>query len=449
MKRIIDYYLLEWKHHRSRKPFLLRGARQIGKTYAVRQFGKTYEHFVEINLETKRQAHQAFEYNLDPDFMLKILSQVANQEIIPGKTLLFIDEIQAMPRAIIALRYFYELMPELHVIAAGSLLDFAIQQVGMPVGRATAFYMRPVSFIEFLAATQPAIARDLINLDYSEIALHHEILKKSLQIYLAIGGMPEAIHDWMHNKNDLEVGRIQASILDFYRQDFENYAKEYQVKYVQKIFNHIPLNLGQKFKYDTIDGNYQKKELKPALDLLITAGIALQVFYTPGQHIALASQYDDRDYKVLFLDIGLAQRVIGANLSQWLEEPYETLQHKGPILEAFVGQELAAYSEFYMKTDLYYWHKDSAPQAEIDYVAVINYEVVPVEVKANYGSTLHSLHYFLETHKNSSYGIRFSMQDYSVQDKIRSYPLYSVAKVMSEYYPDMRAAINSLYEDIE
>src|SRR3990167_5729623 len=153
MKRIIDYYLLQWKHDRLRQPLLLRGARQIGKTYAARQLGKTYESFVEINLEERQDAHRAFSGNLDPVEMLIILSSASKQEIIPGKTLLFLDEIQAAPRAIIALRYFYEEMPELHVIAAGSLLDFAIQKVGIPVGRVQSLYMQPVSFIEYLAAS--------------------------------------------------------------------------------------------------------------------------------------------------------------------------------------------------------------------------------------------------------------------------------------------------------
>src|SRR3990167_5905181 len=144
MKRIIDHYLLQWKHNDIRKPLILRGARQVGKTYTVRQLGKTYESFVEINLEDEVEAHVAFEKNLDPDKMIVQLMAATGKKIIPGKTLLFLDEIQTLPRAITALRYFYEKMPELHIIAAGSLLNFAIQKVGFPVGRIESIEMHPV-----------------------------------------------------------------------------------------------------------------------------------------------------------------------------------------------------------------------------------------------------------------------------------------------------------------
>jgi len=458
MKRIIDYYLLQWKHDHSRKPLLLRGARQIGKTYAVRQLGKTYESFVEINLETKLDAHIAFEGNLDPQEMIIKLSTAIKKEIIPGKTLLFLDEIQVVPRAIIALRYFYELMPELHVIAAGSLLDFAIQQVGIPVGRVQALYMHPVSFIEYLAQIHPIACRYMLQHEptkHIEEPLHG-ICLKLLSRYLAIGGMPKSMQKWIDNQKPLDIRKIHSDILEAYHQDFGKYAKNHEIKYIEKVFEQIPKQLGQKFKYNLVEGEYRKRELAPALDLLVTAGVAKKVYYSAGQGTPLGAQSSDLDYKVIFLDAGLAQTSLGADVTRWFLYPEQELINKGPLAEAFVGQELAVYAEPYVKNNLYYWHKDSSPQAEIDYLVTINYQVVPIEVKSGKGSTLKSLHYFLETHKESPYGIKFSTQDYSIlhersvlsdtEHTIYSYPLYAIAKVMSEHNPDMQAAIKALID---
>lgn len=449
MKRIVDYYLLQWKSDKMRQPLLLRGARQIGKTYAVRQLGKTYESFVEINLEDQRQAHAAFENNLDPAMMIIMLSAAVQKDIIPGKTLLFLDEIQAMPRAIIALRYFYENMPELHIIAAGSLLDFAINQVGIPVGRVESLYMQPISFIEYFAVFNKFAVRQILHHDNTEQIQDpiHAIGLDALRQYFVIGGMPKSVQQWIDYQKPLQISKVHTGILDSYRQDFSKYAKNHEIKYVEKVFDQIPRQLGQKFKYSLIEGEYRKRELAPALDLLVTAGIAKKVYYSAGQGIPLGAQSSDLDYKVIFLDVGLAQARLGLDLAGWFLEPEQTFQNKGALVEAFVGQEIAAYTAPHSKNDLYYWHKDSSPaQAEINYLATINYQVIPIEVKSGTGRTLKSLNYFLQTHEQSRYGIKFSTQDYSVYNNIHSYPLYAIAKVMSDYNPDMRAAIQALIE---
>ncbi|MBP6869990.1 ATP-binding protein [Candidatus Babeliales bacterium] len=447
MKRIIDYYLLEWKWSRLRKPLLLRGARQVGKTYAARQLGATYESFVEINLEYEPETHKAFSGKLDPKEIITILSAQIVQKIIPGKTLLFIDEIQACPQAIIALRYFYELMPELHIIAAGSLLDFAIAQVGAPVGRIQALYMHPISFIEYLANTNPIIVQTFLD-HPATVPIQEPIHTKCLQLlsrYLAIGGMPQAIQDWINYQDPLAISSIHTSILDFYRQDFNKYAKNHEIKYVEKIFNQIPHQLGNKFKYSLIDGDYRKRELSPALDLLITAGIARKVYYAAGQGVPLGAQQSDLDYKVIFLDVGLAQSILKLNLAQWLTQPLQEFINKGSLVEAFVGQELATYSNPATDNNLYYWHKDSSPQqAEIDYLLEIETNIIPIEVKSGDGRTLKSLHRFLDLHTQSPYGIKFSTQNYFVHEKIHSLPLYAIAQVMSNANPSMKNAILSM-----
>lgn len=447
MKRIIDYYLLEWKLSRARKPLLLRGARQIGKTYAARTLGATYENFVEINLEFEPDAARAFAGKLDPQEIIIVLAAYTGKKIIPGKTLLFIDEIQMFPQAITALRYFYELMPELHVIAAGSLLDFTIAQIGIPVGRIQVLYMHPISFIEYLACIQPELVTMILQHDIqkpmSEII--HEKCLNFLSRYIAIGGMPAAIQDWIDYQDPLQISILHTSILSFYRQDFNKYAKKHEIKYVEKIFDQVPQQLGNKFKYNAIEGEYRKRELSPALDLLVTAGIVHKVYYASGQGIPLGAQQDDLDFKVIFLDIGLAQTTLKLNLAQWFVQPMQNFINQGALIEAFVGQELAAYSKPHTEKHLYYWHKDTSPyQAEIDYLIDIHAQIIPIEVKAGDGRTLKSMHRFLQTHANTPYGIKFSTQNYSLHQSIYSYPLYAISQIMSSDCSTMQHAILSL-----
>ncbi|MFH1831779.1 MAG: ATP-binding protein [bacterium] len=448
MKRIIDHFLSEWKLDEYRKPLLVRGARQVGKTYSIRRLGAMYQNFVEINLELLPKARAVFEKDLDPERICSDLSLIVKKPIIPGKTLLFLDEIQIVPQAIIALRYFYEMLPELHVIAAGSLLDFAIQQVGIPVGRVQSLYMHPLSFIEYLVATGNYLAIDeIINHKPEEemSSAIHNLLLGLLGEYLALGGMPQSVQRWVEKKNPLGCARVHSSLLNTYRQDFDKYARTLQVKYVALLFGHIPLQLGRKFKYSLVEGDYRKRELAPALDLLVTAGIAHKVYHSAGQGVPLGAQMDPQDYKVIFLDTGLAQSVLNLDIAEWFLNPQQEFVNKGALVEAFIGQEILAYSDMNIKNYIYYWHKDaSIGQAEIDYLLQLNSVVVPVEVKAGLGSTLKSMHVFLESHPKSPYGIRFSAQNYSVHNNIHSYPLYAVAKIMSDKNLEMRQAILAL-----
>ncbi len=447
MKRLIDHYLHEWKTSSHRKSLLLRGARQVGKTYAVRELGKHYEDFVEINLEQMPNLVEVFDKNLDPVRILRDIMIQIRKEIIPGKTLLFIDEIQMAPKAVIALRYFYEEMHDLHVIAAGSLLDFAIAQVGVPVGRVQSLYMHPLSFMEFLAALGSTliieeILRHDLDEEISEV-IHNHILSM-LGEYLALGGMPEVVRCWQNIKNPLKCTDIHSSIIDTYKQDFGKYAKRHQVKYLDLIFDAIPRQLGEKFKYSAVEGEFKKRELAPALDLLDTAGLAHKVYSSSSQGFPLGAQTNPFDYKVIFLDVGLAEAVLKLNLAEWFLNPVKEFVNKGALTESFVGQELMAYSNPQRKSDLYYWHKERPSQAEVDYVLQKGEQIVPVEVKAGHGRTLMSLHKFLETHDKATYGVRFSTQNYSIYQKIHSYPLYAIVKAVTSVDDEIRRAIESL-----
>lgn len=450
MKRIIDHFLLQWKEDRLRKSLLLRGARQVGKTYAVRKLGATYPDFVEINFELRKDAHGIFEKNLKPDRIVRELSLIARKQITPGKTLLFLDEVQIVPEVITSLRYFYEMMPELHVIAAGSLLDFAIEEIGIPVGRVQSLYMHPMSFIEYLVASgEKMIVEEIMNhtiIQEMSLVVHERILDL-LGEYLALGGMPHSVQEWVEKKNALDCAKIHRTLLNTYRQDFGKYAKKLQIKYVELIFDQVPLQLGRKFKFSNVEGDYRKRELAPALDLLVTAGVAHKVYYTSGHGIPLGAQADVQDYRVIMLDVGLAQSILGLDLAGWFLHPSQEFINKGALVEAFVGQEMLAYDQPHSKNTLYYWHKEStAQQAEIDYIKQIKGEVIPVEVKAGLGRSIKSLHYFLEKHPKNRYGIRFSAQNYSIHERVHSYPLYAIAHVMSVECPEVKQAIWSLME---
>lgn len=446
MKRLIDFHLKQWKNNPHRLPLLVRGARAVGKTFAVRNLGNQFENLVEVNFESDGERSSGlFQQDLDPHRIARTLSVKYQQKIEPGKTLLFFDEIQREPQAITALRYFYEKMPELHVIAAGSLLDFAIEQVGIPVGRVEALHLYPLSFLEFLVASGYQHAAQELFAHNPTIALDagiHTLLLDILGEYLAMGGMPKVVDFWIQKNADL-CRNMQGTIVETYKQDFGEYAKRHQVKYLQDIFNHVPLQLGGKFKYSKV-GDYRKRELEPCLNLLEMARIVNKVIYTAGQGVPLGAQKDPGDFKALFLDVGLTQSVLGLDISSWLTELEHTFINQGALVEAFVGQELLAYADPTTREQLYYWHRDErSSQAEVDYVVQLERQVVPIEVKSGSGRTLKSLHMFLQSHPKAPYGIKFSTDNFSVFDNIQSYPLYAIAKKMVTK-PELRAAIDDL-----
>jgi len=440
MKRIVDQYLIDWKDSPYRKPLLLRGARQVGKTYAVRQFGKTFENFVEINFESDENARNVFNGDLDPERIIRDLSIIIRRPIVPGQTLIFFDEIQGVPKALTALRYFYEKLPVQHIIAAGSLLDFTTQEIGIPVGRVTSLYMYPLSFFEFLCACGYSLAAKEIlkaSADNPMTEVIHQMLIKLLGEYLAIGGMPEAVLNWKTTKDPLLCLEIHRSLIDTYRQDFGKYAQKFQIKYIETLFDSIPLQLGKKFKYSAIPGDYRKRELLPCFDLLNTAGVIQPVLRSYGNGIPLGAEADPNDFKVIFLDVGLSQTILGLDLKSWFLDPEREFVNKGELVEAFVGQEFLAYSHPTQKSNLFYWRRKApGSEAEVDYLIQDKAQVIPIEVKSAMGTTLKSMHMFLESHPKSPYGIRISAHNYSILDTIKSYPLYAIVKIMLQNWKE-------------
>lgn len=444
MKRVIDHFLRGWKNELARKPLLLRGARQVGKTHAVRELGKSFSNFVEINLETNREARKIFEKDLNVERIVRQLSELLDIDLVPGTTLLFLDEVQHVPQTVIALRYFYELIPNLHVIAAGSLLDFAIEKVGAPVGRITQLYMYPLSFFEFLVAlgherwAQAIIAQPPV---FEQL---HEKLIEIVGMYLAIGGMPAAVNAWRSAQISREVKKVHVDLLNTYVQDFDTYARKRQIKYLLLVFNNATEQLSRKFMYSRID-DYRKRELEPAIELLEKAGIINRVYKNDGQGIPIGSGADLNDFKIIFLDVGLTQALLRYDISAWFINPLETFVNKGELVEAFVGQELLAYSDPIDREKLYYWrnaqgHKD----AEVDYLIQSQNEIVPIEVKAGGSVRLISMYRFLESHTRSTRGIRLWTEHESTEKLIHSYPLYAIAKPLIEHNEYLKEALESL-----
>lgn len=447
MKRLIDYHLLEWKVRENRKPLLLRGARQVGKTYAIRNLGKSFTNFVEINLDFNKDAKSIIERDMDPHRIVRQLSELLQVKITPQKTLLFFDEIQNTPQAIIALRYFYELMPNLHIAAAGSLLDFAIEKVGIPVGRVSSLFMYPLSFLEFLVASgNKGWAKTIIEHDINK-PIGNEIHEKIIQQvgeYLAIGGMPEAITKWIKTKTSRSSKIVHSDLIYNYQQDFGKYAKKHQIKYLDILFEKANKQLSNKFMFNRI-GEYQKRELEPALRLLEMAGLFHRIMESSGQGIPLGAQARPEKFKLIFLDVGLSQSLLKLDIVPWIIKPLQTFVNKGEIVEAFVGQELLAYSDPIRKESLFYWKREKkGSSAEIDYLVQIKEKVIPIEVKAGSSKRIKSMQIFLESHPNSIESIRFSTDNYSSYQHLNSYPIYAVAKSFLDTSEILRESLISL-----
>jgi hypothetical protein len=431
MKRLIEKNLVVWKESKRRKPLLIRGARQVGKTYIVRQFGGKFKNFAEINFELLIDAGEIFKTDLKPDRIIRDISLLLQTKITPKETLLFLDEIQEAPEALKALRYFYELMPELHVIAAGSLLEFQIEKIGIPVGRVSTMYMYPLTFPEFLMADHnddylSAIA-DIFKENKVNQVFHNRLLRL-LGEYVAVGGMPEAVNCWVETKEYQQCSQIHRSLIETFRQDFLKYSKKHQIKHIDKLFNEIPHMLGRKFKFSAISGEYRKRELDPALDLLQKAGVIHKVYHTSGQGLPLGADIKFNRFKTIFLDIALAQTMLNMEMTSWILKPFEQIINKGAVAEAFAGQELIAGSDIDIKSQLFYWHREArSSNAEVDYLTVRNDTIIPIEIKSGKEGTLKSMKMFLKEHPKTPYGIRFYGGMPNIVNNIRSYPLYCVA----------------------
>ncbi len=426
MKRDLFQEMRAWKVAPSRKPLLIRGARQVGKSWLVRKLGESFENFVEINFEENREIETFFAGNLEPEALLFHLSNYLGVSITPGKTLLFFDEIQTCPRALLALRYFYEKMPDLHVTAAGSLIEFDLQHLSFPVGRLQCLYLHPLSFGEFLQAIGRGAMRELLRQQREVPEPIHRQLMEHVRDYSIIGGLPEVVQCFVTSKNIPRCQEIQTGILETYRSDFGKYARRSQIKYVRLLFDSLCLQLGKKFQYAHVSQDVRSRELSQALDLLEMAGIVHKVYHSNANAMPLEAEINRKKFKVLFFDLGLANRIAGFEIKDLFKDPDISAVHKGRLAELFVGLELAAYTSPLERPRLHYWHREEpASNAEVDYVIVKEAEIVPIEVKSGTGGRLTSLRRFL-SEKNKPLGIRIGSNPYAEEEMLRFVPFYAI-----------------------
>lgn len=433
MKRDLEIEFLKWKNRPARMPLLLRGARQVGKSYLVQQFGKNhFENFVEINFEYEPEGKACFR-SLDPSEILNQIRLLKGLSITIGKTLLFLDEIQECPEAIMALRYFYEKMPELHVIGAGSLLEFLFHKENfrMPVGRVQYLFVKPLTFGEFLVScgfeTLRHHLREVTVENSLEEVLHQRLLKLMRQ-YLVLGGMPKVISTFLKSKDISEAQRIQTAILTTYQDDFGKYAGSLNIRYLITLFKRVPHLVTQRFFYKDVDPDLRARELKVALEKLQEAGIIHKSHAITASGIPLGSLINEKEFKLFFLDTGLVNRSCGLGADIMLEE--DVIQvNRGAIAEQFVAQEMVAYTDPYVAPELFWWSREKVgSSAEVDFIQSLGSELFPIEVKAGSIGKLRSLKIFMEE-KKSQIGIRISQNRLTLEDSILTVPLYMIEEL--------------------
>ncbi|MBT3198734.1 MAG: ATP-binding protein [Phycisphaerales bacterium] len=446
MQRHATDILIDWKNRSNRKPMVIRGARQVGKSHLVRMFGqKHFDNVIEVNFEQEAWAEDLFAQK-NPADTLAFLEARYKQRIVAGETLLFLDELQAGPKALASLRYFYEQTPQLHIIAAGSLLDFVLQDhnFSMPVGRIEYLHLGPMSFEEFLLANGDEIKIQRLQEfspgdDFGD-ALHKSLME-DFRKYCIIGGMPEAVQAYIDTNSYLDVQRILEGILATYQDDFSKYSGRVNQTLLRKAFSRIPLLVGQKIKYTNIDQRERSQNVANAMELLELARIITRVTHTHANGVPLGGEVNRRDFKTLFLDVGLLCRACRLDITEILDTNELLMVNSGAICEQFIGQHLLYNAPSYQQPELYCWMRQKAgTNSEVDYVIQHGTRIIPVEVKAGTTGRLKSLHVFvMEKHHN--FALRFNADTPSIMNaetavasrdkkefRLLSLPLYMVGQ---------------------
>ncbi len=424
MIRSIESHLISWKvSHRT--PLLIRGARQVGKSYSVEQFGKKeFKNLVSLNFDLHPGLSSIFDTK-DPHSIIPQIELLFRVKITK-ETLIFLDEIQECPNAIASLRYFKEIFPDIFVIGAGSLLEFAFSDdMRMPVGRIQFLQMFPLTFYEFMRAMGEESLISYLNTihisDSIPLAIHDQIISL-IRTYFFLGGMPEVISLYQETKSLLEASYIQDSLIETYKRDFNKYARTSEIIHLQAVFSAIPRMVSEQIKYVNIDRESRSRELKKALHLLTLARVITPVSSTDASGLPLGAALSNRQ-KYIFLDIGLMQHICGLNAEIFTRKDV-MLINRGSLAEQFIGQELLASHDPNISSELYFWARDkSGSSSEIDYCITRNGRVYPVEVKSGTTGKLRSLRVYMEE-KKPLFGIRFWDGGLSFYDDILSIPLY-------------------------
>jgi uncharacterized protein len=435
LERRIDFELTQWKKENKRKPLIIRGARQVGKSSSVRHLAKSFKYFIELNFEENPYLKTIFENSTHPDEICEQLSVFTNTPIIEGETLIFMDEIQNCIEAITSLRYFYEKRNNLHVIAAGSLLEFALSKVpSFAVGRVRSLFVFPFSFEEFLGANGETVLVDLLRKSNTKKPIPeiiHLKLIRLLKLHIIIGGMPEVVSTYINTKDLLEVQKVLNDLVITMQEDFLKYDRKTEISRIIEVFNSVVSQIGNKFTYSYPNATLTNIQIKNILEILIKAGLIYPITHSAANGIPLGAEVNIKKRKYLFFDTGLYQRILNLDLSRLMIENEFSTINKGNIAEAYVGLELLKNRSPYEKSELNYWQRESKnSQAEVDYVIQKHDLILPVEVKAGTKGSMQSLYLFLKE-KNLSIGIRTSLENFSEFDNLKIIPIYSIGLINS------------------
>lgn len=413
MKRDRTSFLIDWLNSKSRKPLVIRGARQTGKTWLIRNLAtSTNRQLTELNFEKRPNLESLFNSN-EPKEIIANIAASQGKVLEPSNTILFLDEIQAAPHLLTKLRWFAEDMPELPIVAAGSPLDFALaeHEFSMPVGRIGYMYLEPLSFEEFLDGVGHHELRKFLQtyqLDKAIPDAIHTQLFSAVKKYLVIGGMPAAVSSWSSQENLDALNQIHFDLLATYREDFAKYRGRLSTTRLEDLLASVPRQLGKKFIYSHANSEVNTPPLKQALDLLDKARVCHRAFATSANGLPLNAEIKNKFFKVILLDCGLASAELGLSLHQLRSVSELNLVNSGGIAEQLVGQQLRTLFPPYASPSLNYWQRtDPGANAEIDYVIQHGNKVVPVEVKAGSTGTLKSLHQFMQL-KGRSLAVRIN-----------------------------------------
>lgn len=428
ISRSIDKTLEEWKESTTHKPLLLRGARQVGKSSAVRHLGTQFKYFAEVNFESAKSIATFFKGDLDVKLISSKISNYIQVPIIPGQTLLFLDEIQACPEAIMALRFFKEDYPELHVIAAGSLLEFALQSLPtFGVGRIHSVFMYPMTFDEFLVAMDMggllAMRREA-TVTHPLDAPFHDKLVNLFRTYLMVGGMPEAVATWRETTDFLKCQQVHQDIILTYEDDFNKYGRRVNPELLRLTLHGVCHQIGQKLTFSRISEGYRSAQIREALNLLTLAGLVIPVVGTSANGVPLDAESDEKRAKYLFLDSGLLLAILhldgqlGHDLIKLIMTATpQDLINKGSITEMVAGLEISRYKSPVMRPRLFYWEKTGNSIAEIDYLSIRSMKVLPIEIKAGTQGGMKSLWIFMRE-KHLDNAVRCSLENFGSFDYI-------------------------------
>lgn len=431
MYRIAIEKLYRWKESRRRKPLIIQGARQVGKTWLMKEFGRSaYRDMVYINFDSNSRMAELFASDLNTDRLIMGIELYAGKKIDPDSTLLIFDEVQEVPRALSSLKYFYENAPQYHIICAGSLLGIALHEgTSFPVGKVDFLELYPLSFREFLmAVTGIQFAKLLDSQDYKMITSFKQTYIEALKQYYFIGGMPEAVKNFTEERDFYEVREVQKRILEAYEQDFSKHAPLEIVPKIRMVWNSIPSQLAKenkKFLYGLVREGGRAKEYETAIMWLCDCGLVYKIERVKGGGIPLKAYVDQKAFKLFVVDVGLLGCMTGLSPKILLDGNDLFTEFKGALTEQYVCQQLKTLENL----SIYYYTNDRG-SCEVDFVVDTGERTVPVEVKAEVNLKAKSLKTYYEKYQ-PEISIRTSMADYRPEEWLMNLPLYAIEEICS------------------